>query len=496
MTAPPRLFLTSSLVVVTGLVQTGLMAAVPAGPPARAVQASKGDVDDLNRTFQSAVAHFEAGRLPEAAAELEALLPKAPASFEAQELLGLVYASMAAGGKSPDTITSTRAIVHLKAAVRLKPGSAEAHTNLAASLSNAGELEPAGEQFEQALKLEPNNFTANHNLAEFYLKTGKIKQALPLLEHAQKIDATNYDNGYDLALADLHEGRVAEAKAVVEGMIAIKDAAELHNLLAQIEEKAGNYVVAVNEFEKAAHMEPSDDHLFDWGSELLLHRTLEPAIEVFRTATVRYPQSPRLRIGLGMALYSRGLYEESVKTLLEAAALSPDDPRCYQFLSRAYDSSPNQADAVIAQFKRYAELEPSSALAQYYYAMSLWKGKRAQDAAVDLGTVEALLKKAIGLDGSLAEAHSQLGNLYADRREYQKSIPEYERALQLNPNLPEAHYRLGTDYVHAGQKDRAQAEFDVYQKLRAQHLAEVDKERAEVQQFVYAEKSADAPAKQ
>jgi tetratricopeptide (TPR) repeat protein len=83
----------------------------------------------------------------------------------------------------------------------------------------------------------------------------------------------------------------------------------------------------------------------------------------------------------------------------------------------------------------------------------------------------------------------QLGNLYADEHEYAKSIPEYVRALELNPNLADAHYRLGTDYVHVGQKERAQGEFDIYQKLRAQHLAELDKERAEVQQFVYSAKS-------
>ena len=87
---------------------------------------------------------------------------------------------------------------------------------------------------------------------------------------------------------------------------------------------------------------------------------------------------------------------------------------------------------------------------------------------------------------NLPEAHLQLGNLYADRREYAKSIPEYyESALKLDPNLPDAHYRLGQDYVHTGQKDRAQEEFAIYQKQRAEHLAEVDKERAEVQQFVY-----------
>jgi hypothetical protein len=43
-----------------------------------------------------------------------------------------------------------------------------------------------------------------------------------------------------------------------------------------------------------------------------------------------------------------------------------------------------------------------------------------------------------------------------------------------------------------GKKDRAQAEFAIYQKQRAEHLAEVDKERAEVRQFVYSAKGASA----
>jgi tetratricopeptide (TPR) repeat protein len=197
-------------------------------------------------------------------------------------------------------------------------------------------------------------------------------------------------------------------------------------------------------------------------------------------------------IGLGMALYARGLYEDAVKALLTAADLNQSDPRCYLFLSRAYDSSPSQADEVIQRFRRYAELEPNNALAQYYYAMSLWKGKRAGGSDLDIKGVEALLKKSIELNGSIPETHVQLGNLYADQHQYEMSIPEYTRALELNPNLSDAHYRLGTDYVHMGQKDRAEAEFAVYQKLRAQHMAEIDKERAEVQQFVYSSKTAPA----
>jgi len=178
-----------------------------------------------------------------------------------------------------------------------------------------------------------------------------------------------------------------------------------------------------------------------------------------------------------------------VKSLIAAADLDPSDPRCYLFLSKAYNSSPLQADEVVQRFRRYAELQPGNALAQYYYAISLWKGKRAGDTGTELSTVEALLRKAIALDDSLAEAHVQLGNLYADQHRYSDSIPQYQRALELNPNLPDAHYRLGTDFVHLGKKENAEREFAVYQKLRAEHLAEVQKERDEVQQFVYSEKN-------
>jgi tetratricopeptide (TPR) repeat protein len=434
----------------------------------------------LDRQFQSAVAQYDAGRFAEAAAQLEELLPRVPDNFEVEELLGMTYSALSQDGK---------AIAHLEAAVRLKPASAPARTNLAASLSRTGNAERAGEQFRKALELEPRNYTANHNLGEFYIQSGKIAEALPLLERAQRVNPSSYDNGYDLAMAYLLTGHLGEARQLVETMIRSKNTGELHNLLAQIEEKDGKFVAAANEFGTAAHMDPSEDNLFDWGSELLVHRTYEPAIDVFREATRLYPNAPRLQIGLGMALYSRGIYEEAIRSLLNAADLSPSDPRCYLFLSKAYDSSPNQAEEVIRRFQRYSELEPSNSLAQYYYAMSLWKGKRAEGSGLDLQLIESLLKRSIALDEKLADAHLQLGNLYADQHEYAKSIPEYVRALELNPNLPDAHYRLGTDYVHTGQKDRAQSEFDVYQKLRAQHLAEVDKERAEIQQFVYSSKS-------
>jgi tetratricopeptide (TPR) repeat protein len=433
----------------------------------------------LDRQFQAASADYNAGRLAEAAAQLENLARKVPESFEVQELLGLVYSAQSDDAKAHP---------HLEKAVRLKPNSAAAHTNLAANLTRLGKLDLAEVQFKKAAELDPRGYDTNHNLGEVYVRAGQLAKAEPFLEQAQKIHPSSYDNGYDLALAYLLTNHPADARHLVQDLLQLKDTAELHNLLGEVEEKDGNFVAAANEFEAAAHADPSESNLFDWASELLLHRTLDPAVDVFQQSTARYPKSARLAIGLGMAYYARGNYDEAVKSLLHGADLNPSDPDCYLFLSKAYNSSPGQAEDVIARFRRFSELQPANAKAHYYYAMSLWKGRRAEDAGLDLNQIEALLKKSLTLDPKSAEAHLQLGNLYSDQTKFTAAIPEYETARKLDPDLADVRYRLGQAYVRTGKKDLAQEEFSIYQQLREQHLADLDKQRAEIRQFVYSAK--------
>ena len=315
--------------------------------------------------------------------------------------------------------------VSLELAVQLKPDSAAGRTNLGAILLQSGDADLAGQQFRKALQLEPTSYDANHDLGEFYIQSGRFADALPLLKSAYGIKPDAYDNSYDLAMADLLLGRLDEARQIVDKLLGERDRGELHNLLAQIDEKQDKFVDAANEYAIAAHLDPTEENLFDWGSEALLHATYDPAIAIFQAAVGRYPNSARLQVGLGLSFYSRDKFDDAVKALLNAVALTPGDPRCYYFLSKAYDSSPNRADEVIQAFRRYAESESQNALAQYYYALSLWKGRRSEGSSPELQQVETLLKKAISLNDRLPEAHLQLGDLYADQHLYEKSIPEY-----------------------------------------------------------------------
>jgi len=156
---------------------------------------------------------------------------------------------------------------------------------------------------------------------------------------ARQIDLSNYENAYDLALAYLQTGAIAKSREVISALLDRKDRAELHNLSGDVEEAEGHVQDAVKQYEIAARMDPTEKNLFDLGSHLLLHRGFEPALKVFAFATPRDPQSAKLRVGLGIAHYSLGQYDDAVETLCQAVDLDPKDTKALDFLGKMYDVS-------------------------------------------------------------------------------------------------------------------------------------------------------------
>ncbi len=443
-------------------------------------QFQNGSEVNLNRQFQTAVSLYQAQKYGQARQVLTTLIQQVPNDFEINELMGLVCAGQDRNAEAGG---------YFAKAVRLKPQSAEARMHLGTNLLALHQNVQAEAEFKKAAELEPDNFDTNHNFGEFFIQARKLAAAIPYLQKAAQIDPAAYNNAYDLALAEIKTGQYTAAKASLQRALSHHNAADLHSLLASADEKTGQYLQAENEYQLAAHMDPSESNIFDWGSELLLHHTLTAAVQVFSRGAQLFPQSPRMEIGLGIALYSRTHYQEAISAFCRAIDLNPADPRPYMFLGKTYDISPVQAQAVTERFGRFVQLQPHNSRALYYYALCLWKAFRTQGKPAGLPKIEDLLKRSVSINPSFPDAHLQLGILFAQLRQYPEAIEQYRQAIKLQPNLADAHYRLAQALVRTGKKDEAQQEFQTFSKLHEVQTAESEKQRSEIMEFVLTSRS-------
>jgi tetratricopeptide (TPR) repeat protein len=241
-------------------------------------------------------------------------------------------------------------------------------------------------------------------------------------------------------------------------------------------ENQANALEAVRQYQRAAEQNPTEPGYFVWASELLTHRATIPAIEVFSKGARLFPGSARMLLGLAVAWYSNGSEQKAQQYFFEACDLNPEDPKPYLFLGKVQSNDILHSDGYLARMERFNRLHPESALANYYYAASLWVQR---ESAVPV-KVEPLLAKAIQLDPHLSEAYLLLGILYSDRKDSGNAIAAFQKA-----DLDEAHYRLSQEYRKLGDTHNAQKEIDLYNELSKKSAENAQKERLEIQQFVY-----------
>lgn len=450
----------------------------------RRVSPSSDGQAEAHRRFLSALDAYNEQQFATAQAQLEPLLRAAPDSFDVNQLLGLVYVA------EGDPKKANR---FLAKAVQLRPSLPEARTALATNLFALHRTAEAEVQFRKAVELQPRSYDANHNLGEFYIQSGKLPEAIPCLQRAQQINPTSYNNGYDLALSLEETGQYSEAGDVIHKLIQLHDEPELHSLLGDVDEKSHQYLASVSEYERAARLDPTEQNIFNWGAELLLHQTFGPAIEVFNAGIGRFPQSAQLRNGLGIAYYGNGKMDDAVHAFFQASDLRPVDPMPLIFLGKACDAaSPELGGQIQARLQVFLSGNSQRADLKYYLASCLLKSDQISSNADLDRRIETLLKDAIHTNPGYIDAYFQLGNLYEGQRRYQDAIEQYERAASLHADSAAIHYRLGQALARSGNSARASEEFATFQRLQKSETAATNKEMNEIQEFVYTMRGSDA----
>ena len=357
------------------------------------------------------------------------------------------------GGHATDTIVrTTEALAKATTSLNSDPDRA-----LAENLKTTPSLKES--ELQEAVMRAPESVEANRQLGQFLATNGRAAEAVPYLERASQLSPGD---------------------------------AELHHLLASVDEKVGNPLQAVRQYQRAAELKSSETNLFDWGTELLSHRALEPATEVLSKGNRLYPNSVRMLVALGVTWYARGSYDQAAQCLISASDVNPDDPAPYLFLGRMQSVQTAPLQGAIKRLARFAEMQPNNALANYNYAVALWnQSVVAADSEGEkevMPRIAQLIEKAIQLDPKFAGAYLQLGILDSHLGDFPHATAALQKAIEtsLGPNatLAEAHYRLAQIYERTGDKTKAHQELELHTLIATQARNSSDRERQQVQEFV------------
>jgi tetratricopeptide (TPR) repeat protein len=386
------------------------------------------------------------------------------------------------GGHGSDTMVRNREAL-AEATVSL--GKQAPGSSLTSSSRSAAE-----KSLREAVEHQPASSDSNYNLGKLLVDEGKAREAVPYLEQASRLNPGNYDTAFELAVAYARAGDYERSRTGVRALLIANDKsqpekAEPHHLLGDVDERLGVPLEAVREYQRAAELNPSEPNLFDWGAELLVHRAVEPALEVFTKGNRLFPHSVRMLTGLGASWYALGSYDQAAQFLCAASDLNPDDPNPYLFMGKIQAVENSQSDAIVERLARFVRLQPQNALTDYYYAVSLWKRRKSPEDVENLPQVKSLLEQAVHLDPNLGLAYLQLGVLYSERKDIPHATSSYQHAIDATPGLEEAHYRLALAYRQAGESSKAQAELQLYEQITKEKSEEADRQRHELQQFVY-----------
>jgi tetratricopeptide (TPR) repeat protein len=239
--------------------------------------------------------------------------------------------------------------------------------------------------------------------------------------------------------------------------------AQLLTLVGSVFFLSGKYPDCAIALKKAEALRPlatQDRYTLALAYVVLNHRDwARPEFEKLAEAEPRNPIYP---YWLGRLDYDAMQFKAAEAHLRKALNLDAGFMRAYDNLGLTYEALGQYDDAerVYKQavvLNRHAN-QPSPWPALNLGALLFKLGK--------LGEAEFYLKESLHYDPRFPKAHYQLGLLLEKQNKDEESVRELRQAIEGDRNYAEPHYALGRIYERTGNKQAADGEFQVFQKLK------------------------------
>jgi tetratricopeptide (TPR) repeat protein len=385
------------------------------------------------------------------------------------------------------------AMKQFEAALALNPADATSLSNLGSVQMSLKQYRFARNSFAAAAKIAPNDIPTLIGLFQAQLKLALVKESQetanrllsqPAIDErtiqivgALQGESGDYANAvrsfekgarlfpdspgmqFNLGLALQKSGDAARASDVLEALRLNQDSAELEDVLGEVSEQKGAFLEAVRSYQRAAEMEPRNEgYRFDYTCELLAHLNFEAARLVSDRAVHDFPDSVRMNVALGLALFGLERVAEAQQLFLRTARRFPDVelPLVYLTLcGEASDTEVPEAENLLMAFYRK---HPNGFMAPYLLARAALNRHAAAQAA-------NLLNASVKLRSDYAPAHFELGRALVELGRVNDAVVQYRTALKIGPKNAETFYRLTLAYRKLGEKQLAQEAEAEFRKL-------------------------------
>jgi len=298
-----------------------------------------------------------------------------------------------------------------------------------------------------------------------YDKPENIAHAISLFEEAR-----NLDPRYGLAYAGLGEAywRKYENTKQTEWIDSAQQAcrsalmlderlAAAHSCLATVHSGTGHYEEAIEEFQRALDIEPTND---DFTRELARAEEklgkIEDAERTLRQAITLRPHYWANYNLLGRFYFNRGQYAKAADMFSEVTKLAPDSLYGYSNLGGAQIRLGLYSDA-IPNFERSTAIRPTG-LAYSNLATAYFNKRRFLDAATAFEKATKLDEKNYAIWGNLGDAYYWAPGMRSQAPDaYRKAIALGEEAAKVNPRDAILLSRIAGYYAMIDEKQPALA---------------------------------------